>query len=239
MKAADYYDWWFFSGIQPGIPTRPANYAVLCDKLSASGAHLIVMWQLLLDNKGLNETAYVIDPHIFGAFARVAEAARATGAVRLAEFVATLPDPTTTPEDHDELRMVLKAFAKEHAAELMADIERHGDPRKAPGFDKKQAKRDRDARWGENNWYYQISDQIPFLAEPMTELHSHLARGLTLAEIAGLKQEMKYLAFQFEHDFRRWATYSPQPPEVGAFLDECRRLCEDYPEQLPTWPEKS
>src|SRR5262249_25019901 len=131
MKAADYYDWWFYSGIQPGIPTRPANYAVLREKLSAAGVNLIVMWELLLDNKGFNETAYAIDPGTSGVFGRVAEAARVTGAVKLAEYVATLPDPTCTPEDHDELKKVLKIFAKQNAAALIADIERHGDLRMA------------------------------------------------------------------------------------------------------------
>jgi hypothetical protein len=234
MSPEEYYNWWFFSGSCPGIPTRPANYAALRERLSAPGLHLIVLWELLSENDGFAETAYVGYQHIHGAAGRIATAAREVGAERLAAWMSTLPDPTVVPETHRELKRLLKRFAVRHKAELTADITRLGDPRTAPGFDKRRARREREAQLGENNARYQIADRIPFFAEPLEELRSYLARGMTLAEISRQNEDMAGLACCLRFDIPRWAS-SPQPPDVTAFLEDCRRLFQQYPEQLPPW----
>src|SRR5262245_62007187 len=102
MSPKDYYDWWFFSGICPGTPTRPANHAALSDRLSAPGVQLIVLWDVLRENDGFAETAYVGYQLIHGAAERIATAARAVGAEQLATWMSTLPDPTVVPESHQE-----------------------------------------------------------------------------------------------------------------------------------------
>jgi hypothetical protein len=234
MTPAEYYAWWFFSGICPGVPTRPTNYAVLRERLSAPGLHLIILWELLLDNDGFAETAYVGYQGIYGAAERMEAAAWEVGAERLAAWMSALPDPTVVPETHRELRSLLKRFAARHTADLTADITRLGDPRTAPGFDKRRARREREVQVGENNARYQISDRIPFFAEPMAELRSYLARGMTLAEISRQNEEMAGLACCVRFDIPRWAS-SAQPPDVTAFLEECRRLFQQYPAQLPPW----
>src|SRR5262245_3663760 len=145
MTPADYYDWWYFSGICPGIATRPANYAILREQLAPAGVSLIVLWELLLDNAILpNKTSYITPHGIHGARGRIVEAARDVGATQLAEHLATLPDTNIIPETHSELKKLLKQFAARHKAELAADIDRHGDRRAAAGFDKRQARRERD-----------------------------------------------------------------------------------------------
>src|SRR5688572_7900834 len=72
MSPSEYYDWRFFSGICPGIPTRPANHAALCRELSAPGVHLVVLGELLRDNDGAADTAYAGYQWIAGAAGRVA-----------------------------------------------------------------------------------------------------------------------------------------------------------------------
>jgi hypothetical protein len=139
MTPATYYDWWFYSGIRPGLPTRPANYAALREALSAPGVHLIVLWELLLDNDEFDPTVYVPPHGIHGSLERIIEAARSVGATGLADYLSTLPDSSIVPQTHRELKSLLKQFAAEHRAELTADIAHHGDPRAAPGFDKRQA----------------------------------------------------------------------------------------------------
>jgi hypothetical protein len=234
MSPEEYYDWWYFSGICPGEPTRPANHAALGERLSAPGVQLIVLWDLLRGNKGSSETAYVGYQHIHGSAERMATAARAVGAERLAAWMSTLPDPTVVPETHAELKRLLKQFAVRHRAELAADVARLGDPRTAPGFDKRRARREREAQWGENNARYQLSDRIPFFAAPLAELRSYLARGMTLAEISRVNDEMAGLTCCLRFDVPRWAS-EPQPPDVAAFLEECRGLFEQYPAQMPAW----
>lgn len=234
MAPREYYDWWFFSGVCLGDPARPANYAALRERLSAAGLHLIVLWDLLLGVKEGSETAYAGYQHIHGAAARMAAAAGAVGAKRLATWLSTLPDPTVIPETHAELTALLKDFARRHKAELAADMARHGDPRKAPGFDRRRARPEREAEWGANNARYQIEDRVPFLAASLRELRSYLARGLTLAEIIRQNDEMAGFAGCLRYDVPRWAS-SPQPPAVTAFLAECRRLSEQYPAQLQAW----
>jgi hypothetical protein len=234
MTPAEYYDWWFYSGICPGIPTRPANHAALRERLSTPGLHLIILWELLLDNDGAAETAYVGYQNIYGAAARIEAAARDVGAVRLADFLADLPDSPVVPETHREFKKLLKQFAARHSADLEADIARHGDPRALPGFDKRRARRERELLLGENNGRYQIADRVPHFAEPMRQLRSLLAGGMTLAEISRQNHEMAGMAGCLRYDVPRWAS-SPQPPEVEAFLEECRRLFQEYPVQLPPW----
>src|SRR5262245_59787304 len=134
MTPAEYYDWWFFSGICPGIPTRPANHAVLREQLSGEGLHLIILWELLLDNAECEETTYITLGDIHGSRERIIEAARGVWATGLADYLTTLPDTSVVPETHRELKKLLKHFAAQHKVELAQDIARHGDPRKAPGF---------------------------------------------------------------------------------------------------------
>jgi hypothetical protein len=234
VSPKEYYDWWFFSGVRLGDPTRPANYAALREQLSAPGLALIVLWDLLLGVEGSAETAYAGYQQIHGAAARMAEAARAVGAERLATWLSTLPDPTVVPETHAELKSLLKRFAVRHKAELAADITRLGDPRAAPGFDRRRARRERETEWGQNNARYQIADRVPFFAAPLEELRSYLARGMTLEEISRQSDEMAGFACCLRFDVPRWAS-SPQPPEVTLFLEECRQLFEQYPAQLPPW----
>lgn len=235
MTPAQYYDWWFYSGICPGRPTRPANYAALRERLSAAGLHLIVLWELLLDNAEFADQAdYVLPLHIIGSHERIVAAAREIGALLLADNVAAGPGSSVVPEPHRELKKLLKQFVAQHEAELVADSVRHGDPRAAPGFDKRMARRTRDELWLENNRRYLIVDQVPFFAEPMTELGRFLGEGMALAEISKQNETMANLACYLQYDFPRWSE-SPQPPEVERFLGECRRLTEQYPQQLPVW----
>ncbi len=234
MTAAEYYNWWVYSGLCPGIPTRPANYAALRDRLSEPGLHLIVLWDLLLDNRGYADTSYAGYQGIYGAAGRIAAAARAVGARRLAAFMAAPGKTDVVPETHKELKRLLRAFVTRHKDALAADIARHGDPRAAPGFAKGRAKRARDRLWGENNARYYVADQIPFFAASMEEFRAHLAGGLTLAEIAGRSRDLARLAVCLQNDVPRWAT-TEQAPEVVAFVAECRRLFQEYPNQLPAW----
>jgi hypothetical protein len=234
MTPAEYYDWWFYSGICPGIPTRRANYAVLCEQLSTPGVHLIVLWELLLDNEGFADTSYVGYQNIHGAIERIVSAAREVGADRLAGYLSAVPDSTIVPETHKELKRLLKRFAALHAAVLTADIARHGDPRAAQGFDKRNARRERDRLLGENNGHYQIADRISHIVEATQELKLLLAGGMTLAEISRQNDNMAGLACCLRYDIPRWAE-SPQPPEVAEFLEDCRRLFQEYPAQLPPW----
>ena len=234
MTAAEYYDWWFYSGLRPGIPTRPANFATLRDQLSEPGLHLIVLWDLLLDNRGYADTSYAGYQGIHGAAARIAAAARAVGAKRLAAFMAAPGKTEVVPETHTVLRRLLKMFAARQDAVLATDIARHGDPRTAPGFRKGRTKRTRDRLWGENNARYYVADQIPFFAATMGELRTLLAGGLTLAEIVGRSRDLAHLASCLRHDVPRWAA-SEQAPEVVAFVEECRRLFEEYPQEFSAW----
>jgi hypothetical protein len=234
MTAAEYYDWWFYSGLCPGIPTRPANYSFLRDRLSEAGLHLIVLWDLVLDNRGYAETSYAGYQGIYGAAARLAAAARAVGARRLAAFMAAPGKTEVVPETHKELKRLLKTFTARHDSVLAADIARHGDPRSRPGFGKWRARRSRDRLWGENNARYHLADQLPFFAPAMAELRTLLAGGLALTEIADRNRDLARLACCLQHDVPRWAS-SEQAPEVVAFVEECRRLFHEYPEQLPAW----
>ena len=236
MTPAEYYDWWFYSGICPGVPTRPANHAALRERLSAPGVHLIVLSELLRDNAGFGDTSYIAPTGIHGSHKRIAAAAGAVGATRLADYLSTLPDTAIVPETHREVKKLLKQFAARHKAELAGDIARHGDPRAEPGFDKRQARRQIEEQWGENNQRYQISDRIPLFAAPLNELRTLLARGLTLAQASEQSDDMAGLAACIKYDFPRWAE-SPQPPDVARFLDDCRRLTQQYPDQLPAWGE--
>lgn len=234
MSPKEYYDWWFFSESFAGDPTRPANHAALRERLSAAGVHIIILWHLLWENAGAAETAYAGYQHVHGAAERISAAARAVGAGRLAEWMSNLPEPTVVPETHQELKQLLKRFAVRQKTELTADITRLGDPRTAPGFDRRRARREQEAKWGENNARYQVADRVPFFARPLAELRSYLTRGMTLAEISRQNDEMAGLAGCLRFDIPRWAS-SSQPPEVTAFLEECRRLFEEYPNQLPAW----
>src|SRR5438105_5753821 len=219
MTPAEYYDWWLYSGICPGTPTRPANNATLRERLSAAGVALIVLWELLLDNADFDDDAsYVLPMHIFGSHERIIAAARDVGALLLAENVATRPSSTVVPETHRELKKLLKQFAAQRDAELAADIARYGDPCAAPAFDKRKARRKRDELWSENTVRYQIVDRIPFFTEPMRELRALLRRGMALAEISKENEEMAGLAGYIQYDFPRWSE-APQPPEVQEFLD--------------------
>jgi len=65
-----------------------------------------------------------------------------------------------------------------------------------------------------------------------------LARGMTLTQIGRESEEMARLALAFQYDFAMWGE-RPQPSAVARFLDECRRLVERFPEQLPRWPARS
>jgi len=141
MTAAEYYDWWCYSGICPGEPTRPANLAVLRERLSAPGPSIIILWRLLLWSARQDETNYSPPTIIFGARERIADAARHVGAPRLAEHLTDSANPGVVPETHRELKKLLKQFVVRHKAELLADIARLGDPRAAPGFDKRRATR--------------------------------------------------------------------------------------------------
>ena len=234
MTPKAYYDWWFYSGISPGIPTRPANYAALGERLSTSGVQLIILWELLLDNAQFDETTYIAPTGIFGSHQRIIEAARQVGATRLANYLSALPDATVVPDTHRELKLLLKEFSARHKAELAADVARHGDPRTAAGFDKKQARRKREEQYGQNNGRYQISDQIPFFTEPLKQLRTLLAQGTTLAELSRRRDQITYLICTIQYDVPRWAQ-SPQPPDVVTFLEECRQLSEQYPKQMPAW----
>src|SRR6266496_1382634 len=147
MTPAEYHDWWCFSGICPGEPTRPANYAILREHLSTPGVSISILWRLLLHSAKRDETTYSPSTSIFGSDERIAEAARAVGAARLADSLAALPKPAVVPETHRELKKLLKQFAARHQAELAADVARHGDPRAAPGFDKRLAMRKLDKQW--------------------------------------------------------------------------------------------
>jgi len=211
MTPSAYYDWWFSSGICPGIPTRPANYATLREALSAAGVHIIILWELLLDNDAFDPTIYVDPNGIYGSRERIIEAARSVGATGLADCLVTLPDSSVIPETQGELKSLLKQFAADHKAQLAADIARHGDPRAAPGFDKRQARRKRDERWGENNLRYHIADRIPFFTEPMNELRTYLAKGMTLAEVSRQNEEMAGFACGMQYDFRAGRSRRSRP----------------------------
>jgi hypothetical protein len=128
----------------------------------------------------------------------------------------------------------MKRFAVRHKAELAADITRFGDPRTTPEFDRRQVRRERLEQWGQNNARYYIADQVPLFVEPLAELESYLARGMTLAEISQQSQDMAGLSCWVRFDLPRWAL-SSQPPEVMVFLEKCRRLFQQYPAQLPAW----
>jgi hypothetical protein len=65
-------------------------------------------------------------------------------------------------------------------------------------------------------------------------MRTYLAKGMTLAEVSRQNEEMAGFACGMQYDFPRWSE-SPQPPEVARFLEECRRLTEQYPRQLPAW----
>lgn len=251
MTPAEYYDWWFYSGIAPGIPTRPGNHAALRERISAAGVHVIVLWELLRENAEFDETTYIAPHGIHGAHERVADAARAVGAPALAAFLSLPPAARTlTPETHRELKSLLKRYASRHGGELAGDIARHGDARAAVGFDKRQARRRRDELGIENEQRHQHEDQLPFFVEPMKELRKLLATGMTLSEVreqndpmallakgvtvSAHNESMTNIAVCFQYEFPRWAK-SPQPPEVARFLDECRQLTEQYPKQLPRW----
>jgi hypothetical protein len=110
MSPAEYYDWWFFSGICPGIPTRPANHAALCGHLSAPGVHLVVLWELLRENDGAADTAYVGYQWIDGAAGRIAAAAQEVGAGRLAAWMSALPDPPAAPQDSRVVTLIGSAL---------------------------------------------------------------------------------------------------------------------------------
>src|SRR5438128_9216220 len=105
MSPASYYEWWQFSGICPGVPTRPANHAALRQKLSAAGVNVIVLWELILMNKDIeNERYYITEIGIYGCRERIGEAARAVGAVNLADYMPVFPDTELVPDTHGELK---------------------------------------------------------------------------------------------------------------------------------------
>src|SRR5204862_3707122 len=88
VNPAKYYEWWQFSGVCPGIPTRAANHACLREKLSAAGVTVIVLWELILMNADIeDEVFYITETGIFGCRERIGEAARAVGAAKLADYM--------------------------------------------------------------------------------------------------------------------------------------------------------
>ena len=236
MNPAKYYEWYQFACICPGNPTRPANYAVLREKLSAAGVTVIVLWELILLNADIpNETAYTTEGGIYGARERIGDAARAVGAVALADYMPVYPDTTIVPETRDELKTLVKDFAKLHKAELAADIARYGDPSTAPDFDKRQARKEMDRLWGENYRRYANIDRLPFFTAPFKRLREELEAGASLAQLRSNDREIDDLMFWMQYSFPGWLAES-NPPEVAAFLEECRSLTLQYPEQLPRWP---
>lgn len=238
MNPADYYDWWLYSGICPGDPTRPANIAVLRERLSAPGLDIIILKRLLDRSTEYGETTYHRPEYIHGADQRIAASASNVGAVELARYMAAPAKAGVVPEAQRSLKKLLKQFAIRHQAELANDIARHGDPRAVSGFNKRLALKKVDREWGANNEKYILVDQIPFYEARLGKLRELLAQGLMLAEIGRLSDEMARLELDFRYQFTLWGQ-SPQPPAVARFLDACRRLTEEFPDGLPPWPPRS
>lgn len=227
---ADYYDWWLFSGIYPGDPTRAKNYTELCTRLSTSGVTIVLLWDLLLDNSDGDDTVYCTSLTIDGAPKLLAEAARCVCATQLAEYFDHCPNSENIrPEPHNELRHLLQLFAAKHSAELQGDIAKHGDPRSQTGFNKRLARKRREQLAAENRQQYYVYDQLPTLRKWLQKLETGLVGRHTLSEVP---YEIIGMITWFKYELPRVAS-QPQPPEVEPFFEECRQMIARFPTFFP------
>ena len=147
------------------------------------------------------------------------ESIRSRAAMMLGDVGGITPaKPTEGVESRDEIGRLLDAFAESHGEELAGDVARHGDPRRAPGFDPDRAMEERAER----------ARTIAFLRYQERELAGLLSdfAAFTAAADEGPPDSERVQNYrrQVMNDYANYAKHPPEKltPEVGAWLDDVR-----------------
>jgi hypothetical protein len=202
MNAADYYDWWQYSGTGLGTTSPGERYKQLKREISAAGVNVVAVSEFIEQNPDAVDTDMWRKMYVFGLEGMqvklMAEALDAIGASRTAESVrnaksllAELPSfedlqqgaeldrsalqqamqnlhaqmltmfpdaldgappeirehveenlprakQSANAETREVIAVLLDRYAAANGDVLEADVEKHGDPRQAPGFDPEQ-----------------------------------------------------------------------------------------------------
>src|SRR5688572_332238 len=154
----DYRDWYEYSGLCLELrvldgpsPQRSAYIECLRANLSEAGFHALHVARMLWSYRlPFNVDVYVTLVHPPEVPMLIADM-QAIGATRWAaalikgmqrkeppEFGAGSESDIESPE---ELQALIRKYVAAHQSELEGDMQRHGDPRQAPGFNRRKAQK--------------------------------------------------------------------------------------------------
>jgi hypothetical protein len=300
MNAADYFDWWLFSGTGLGTASPGETLKQLHQELSRAGATAVIVGKFLDRNPDVIDVARWRRTEVWGlesvqmqltaeALAAVGASAAAAAVLRggrprppdqdkaadqgketpgpreqflklfpgapqgesvpemmnnlreriVARFPETaedmpegvraqLPQPRQTEgaETREEIARLLDEYVAAHREDLAGDVARHGDARRAPGFDRERALEDR-ARQSRRLFLFRAQrGELPLLREKLDKLRQRIA-GDAPDSVPVQRERQRVM-----EEYRTYAKSDPEDVtvEVRAWLAEVDRLREQHPE---------
>jgi hypothetical protein len=220
----DYRDWYEYSGLCLELrvldgpsPQRSTYIECLRANLSEAGFHALhvarMLWAYRLP---FNVDAYVTcvhppevpmliaDMQALGATRWVAALIKAT---QRKELPQSGPGAGSDIESPEELQALIRQYVADHQGELEDDIRRHGDPRKARGFDRRKALKAQDMlnlRRAQDEKVVEMDARLRELAE------LHQAHGAQPTDRQA-RHRMRTLINQVREDYKQRSTDKSAP----------------------------
>jgi len=235
----DYRDWYEFSGLcldlrvmfGPG-PRRSAYLESLRENLSEAGFHALhvanTLWSYRLP---INVDIYVTYCHPPEVPMLIADM-QAIGATRWAaalikgmerkeppEFGAGQGSDLESPE---ELQALIRKYVKAHQSDLKGDMVRHGDPRQAPGFNRRKAKKVIEDRVDLYNLRGAEAERAVELAARLEELKELLQTHGAQPTDIGTRHRMRKLFNQIREDYKQRSREKTPIDAMTRWLSEAK-----------------
>ena len=187
------------------------------------------LMQMMGDPASLTDLIENVDPSQLMAdlqtnIARTFPDAAARSGITPAESTPSEADPEI--ETAEEIARLLAAYVDAHADELRADMDRHGDPRKEPGFDPARRLADLDEQYARACRLAEQLDDTEKLRELIGQFEKRVAKvGKSPGKLASLRRKINELTRSY-----RELPADELSAEMQACLADVERFKDQYPE---------
>lgn len=232
MDAADYYEWYRFSGVGLGTQWPGERFEQLHKELSTAGANLVIICEFVGENSEVIDVSswrmLDVTPYEAMRVKLTVLALEAVGAHDTANAVREAKGPLAAGAQKSpfagtrgQLRKLATEYADLHSAELEADIGKFGDLRQDDDFDADARLRELEeentnlARFGRQR------DDLPDLLEKLNRLKRRLKTDAP--DSRRVRNEQKWLM----EDYERYSEQDPGGliPEIRQWLEDVQALC--------------